>query len=87
MANTSSIIKMLQGNYQLVGLNVEDTFKKTDIDVQKDEKGKLKITVDDTEQGKSLKMNFCTKAKLERVLQERMGSSTRLRSRRLRTIC
>ena len=44
-------------------------------DVQKDEKGKLKITVDDTTQGKSLKMNFCTKAKLERVLQERMGFS------------
>lgn len=47
----------------------------TAIDVQKDEKGKLKITVDDTIQGKSLKMNFCTKAKLERVLQERMGFS------------
>ncbi len=48
---------------------------KTSIKVQKDEKGKLKITVADTEQGKSLKMNFCTKAKLERVLQERMGFS------------
>lgn len=48
---------------------------KTSIEVQKDEKGKLKITVADTEQGKSLKMNFCTKAKLERVLQERMGFS------------
>ena len=31
MANASSVIKMLQGNYQLVGLNVDDTFKKTDM--------------------------------------------------------
>lgn len=54
---------------------LHDELSKTAIDVQKDEKGKLKITVDDTEQGKSLKMNFCTKAKLERVLQERMGFS------------
>lgn len=48
---------------------------KTSIEVQKDEKGKLKITVADTEQGKLLTMKFCTKAKLERVLQERMGFS------------
>lgn len=48
---------------------------KTSIEVQKDEKGKLKITVADTEQGKQLTMKFCTKAKLERVLQERMGFS------------
>lgn len=54
---------------------LHDELSKTAIDVQKDEKGKLKITVDDTTQGKSLKMNFCTKAKLERVLQERMGFS------------
>ena len=54
---------------------LHDELSKTAIDVQKDEKGKLKITVDDTEQGKLLKMNFCTKAKLERVLQERMGFS------------
>lgn len=54
---------------------LHDELSKTAIDVQKDEKGKLKITVDDTEQGKSLKMNFCTKAKLERVLQERMRFS------------
>lgn len=54
---------------------LHDELSKTAIDVQKDEKGKLKIIVDDTEQGKSLKMNFCTKAKLERVLQERMGFS------------
>lgn len=31
MANASSAIKMLQGNYQLVGLNADDTFKKTDM--------------------------------------------------------
>ena len=48
---------------------------KTSIEVQKDEKGKLKITVADTEQGKQLTMKFCTKAKLERVLQERMRFS------------
>lgn len=27
----SSIIRMLQGNYRLIGLNVDDTFKKTDL--------------------------------------------------------
>ena len=54
---------------------LHDEVSKTAIDVQKDEKGKLKITVNDTVQGKALKMNFCTKAKLERVLQERMGFS------------
>lgn len=54
---------------------LHDELSKTAIDVQKDEKGKLKIIVDDTEQGKSLKMNFCTKAKLERVLQEQFGFS------------
>ena len=48
---------------------------KTSIEVQKDEKGKLKITVADTEQRKQLTMKFCTKAKLERVLQGRMGFS------------
>ena len=47
--------------------------QKTAIDVQKDDKGKLKIAVADSEQGKNLTMNFCTKAKLERVLQERLG--------------
>ncbi len=49
--------------------------QKTAIDVQKDDKGKLKIAVVDSEQGKNLTMNFCTKAKLERVLQERLGYS------------
>ncbi len=47
----------------------------TSIDVQKDGKGKLKFIVADTEQGKQITMKFCTKAKLERVLQERMGYS------------
>ena len=42
-------------------------------EIQKDAKGKLKIVINDSEQGKSLTMNFCTKAKLERVLQERLG--------------
>lgn len=49
--------------------------QKTTIDVKKDDKGKLKISVADSEQGKDLIMNFCNKAKLERVLQERLGYS------------
>lgn len=48
---------------------------KTAIDVQKDEKGKLKIIISDSDQGKKLTMKFCTKAKLERVLQERLRYS------------
>ncbi len=48
---------------------------KTEIDVQKDSKGKLKITFSDTEQGKKVTMNFCTKSKVERVLRERLGFS------------
>lgn len=48
---------------------------KAEIDVQKDSKGKLKITFSDTEQGKKVTMNFCTKSKVERVLQERLGFS------------
>ena len=36
---------------------------------------KFQFKLTDNEQGKSLTMNFCTKAKLERVLQERMGYS------------
>lgn len=46
------------------------------VEVQKDSKGKPKIVVSDSGQGKSLTMNFCTKAKLERILQERMGYSS-----------
>ena len=52
-----------------------DELKKITIQVNKDDKGKLKITVEDLEQGKKLTMNFCTKAKLERVLDERLGYS------------
>ena len=33
----------------------------------------LEKSIEDTEQGKKLSMNFCTKARLERMLNERMG--------------
>ncbi len=49
---------------------------KTAIDVQIDKKGKPQIIVTDSEQGKNLTMNFSTKAKLERVLRERLGYSS-----------
>ena len=48
---------------------------KVAVEMQMNEKGKPKIVVTDTEMDKSLAMNFCTKTKLERVLQERMGYS------------
>ena len=54
---------------------VQNELSKSDIKVQADERGRPKIIVSDTEQGKQLSMNFCTKAKLERVLQERLGFS------------
>lgn len=41
--------------------------------MRKDDKDKLKIIVSDKEADKTLTMNFCTKAKLERVLQEQLG--------------
>lgn len=41
-------------------------------EVERNVKGKFQIKLTDNEQGKSLTMNFCTKAKLERVLRERM---------------
>lgn len=47
--------------------------EKTAVDVRRDDKGKLKIIVSDKEADKTLTMNFCTKAKLERVLQEQLG--------------
>ena len=47
----------------------------TSIEVQTDKRGRPKIVVEDTGQGKKLGMNFCTKAKLERVLQEQLGFS------------
>lgn len=55
--------------------NIRSGLSKTAVAVQKDEKGKPKIVVTDSEQNKSLTMKFCTKAKLERVLQERLGYS------------
>ena len=54
---------------------VQNELSKSEIKVQADERGRPKIIVSDTEQGKQLSMNFCTKAKLERVLQERLGFS------------
>ena len=42
------------------------------VEVVKD-KGKPKIVVTDMRQGKKLTMNFCTKARLERMLNERLG--------------
>ncbi len=47
----------------------------TSIEVQTDKRGRPKIVVEDTGQGRKLSMNFCTKAKLERVLQEQLGFS------------
>ena len=54
---------------------VQNELSKSEIKVQADERGRPKIIMSDTEQGKQLSMNFCTKAKLERVLQERLGFS------------
>ena len=55
--------------------NIRSELQKMSIDVQKSDDGKLKIIVSDTEQDKTLAMRFCPKAKLERVLQERLGYS------------
>lgn len=46
---------------------------KISVEVQKDDNGRLKIAVNDVSQNKQVTMNFCTKAKLERVLKERLG--------------
>ncbi|MDE5916832.1 MAG: DUF3801 domain-containing protein, partial [Oscillospiraceae bacterium] len=54
---------------------LRDELSKTSIEVKTDLKGKPQIIASDTEQGKKLTVNFCTKAKLERVLQERLGYS------------
>ena len=54
---------------------VQNELSKAEIKVQADIRGRPKIIVSDTEQDKQLSMNFCTKAKLERVLQERLGFS------------
>ena len=45
------------------------------IEIKTDSKGKPKIIAADMEQGKKLTVNFCTKAKLERILQEQLGYS------------
>ena len=47
----------------------------TEISLFKDEKGKVKFRIDDGTEQKQLTMNFSTKARLERVLQERLGYS------------
>lgn len=48
---------------------------KVSVKVEADRHGKTKYVFADTEQGKKLTVNFCTKAKLERILQERLGYS------------
>ena len=55
--------------------NIQSELSQIETEVEKNVKGKFQIKLTDNEQGKSLTMNFCTKAKLERVLQERMGYS------------
>lgn len=52
---------------------IHNELSKTSVKVENDDKGRPKIIVSDQEQGKQLSMNFCTKAKLERVLRERMN--------------
>lgn len=54
---------------------IQNELSQVGTEVEKNVKGKFQIKLTDNEQGKSLTMNFCTKAKLERVLQERMGYS------------
>lgn len=55
--------------------NIQSELSQIETEVDKNVKGKFQIKLTDNEQGKSLTMNFCTKAKLERVLRERMGYS------------
>lgn len=55
--------------------NIQSELSQIGTEVEKNVKGKFQIKLTDNEQGKQLTMNFCTKAKLERVLQERMGYS------------
>ena len=54
---------------------INSELSKTSIEVTKGEKGKPKIVVDDDELGKRLTINFCPKAKVERILQEQLGYS------------
>ncbi len=55
--------------------NIQSELSQIGMEVDKNVKGKSQIKLTDNEQSKSLTMNFCTKAKLERVLRERMGYS------------
>lgn len=55
--------------------NIQSELSQIGMEVEKNVKGKFQIKLTDNEQGRSLTMNFCTKAKLERVLRERMGYS------------
>ena len=73
---------IFNGSYEKQLQAVVDDFQKmqtelshTSIAIEQDKLGRPKIVIEDTEQGKKLSMNFCTKAKLERVLQERLGFS------------
>lgn len=64
-------MEMAVENYR----NIQTELSQIGMEVDKNVKGKFQIKLTDNEQGKSLTMNFCTKAKLERVLRERMGYS------------
>lgn len=55
--------------------NIQNELSQVGLEVEKNVNGKFQIKLTDNEHGKSLTMNFCTKAKLERVLRERMGYS------------
>lgn len=55
--------------------NIQNELSQVGLGVEKNVKGKFQIKLTDNEQGKQLTVNFCTKAKLERVLRERMGYS------------
>lgn len=55
--------------------NIQNELSQVGLEVEKNVKGKFQIKLTDNEQGKSLTMNFCTKAKLERVLREHMEYS------------
>ena len=54
---------------------IHGELSETTIDVTNGDKGKPKIVVEDGQLGKKLTINFCTKAKVERILQDRLGYS------------
>ncbi|MCM1167135.1 MAG: DUF3801 domain-containing protein [Lachnospiraceae bacterium] len=64
-------MEMAVENYR----NIQSELSQIGMEVEKNAKGKFQFKLMDNEQGKQLTMNFCTKAKLERVLRERMGYS------------